>query len=252
MNKLKDFLDEQVAKYNQPDFIPEDPISIPHLFTKKQDIEIAGLFAAILAWGQRKTIINKCQSLIEMMDHAPHDFIINHQEEDLKRFLSFKHRTFNATDTLFFIAILKAHYQKHDSLETAFTLGKSGNMETFLINFHNTCFAHPDAPDRTRKHIATPARKSACKRLNMYLRWMVRKDNKGVDFGLWQGITPNQLICPLDVHVERVAKRLGLLHRKPSDWLAAQELTTHLRELDPIDPVKYDFALFGLGVMEKF
>lgn len=252
MNKLKDFLDEQVTKYNQLDFIPEDPISIPHLFTKKQDIEISGLFAATLAWGQRKTIINKCKSLMQMMDHAPHDFIVNHQDEDLKQFLAFKHRTFNATDTLFFIAFLKTHYQKHDSLESAFTLGKSGDMETFLTHFHNTCFAHPDAPDRTRKHIATPARKSACKRLNMYLRWMVRQDEKGVDFGLWRGITPDQLICPLDVHVERVAKRLGLLQRKPSDWRAAQELTANLRELDPTDPVKYDFALFGLGVMEKY
>jgi len=250
-NDLKTFLDEKVELYNQPTFIPADPISIPHQFNKKPDIEIAGLFAAILAWGQRKTIINKCNELMQMMDHAPHDFVLNHQENDLKRFLSFKHRTFNPTDTLFFIAFLQSHYQENESLETAFTSGQTGLMETYLSNFHNTLFSHPDAPNRTKKHVATPTRKSACKRLNMYLRWMVRKDNKGVDFGIWNTITPDQLICPLDVHVERVAKKLGLLQRKQPDWRAALELSENLRALDPKDPVKYDFALFGLGVMEK-
>ncbi|WP_422362412.1 TIGR02757 family protein [Reichenbachiella sp.] len=251
-NNLKDFLDEKVALYNQPSFIPEDPISIPHQFNKRQDIEIAGLFAATLAWGQRKTIINKCNELMKMMDNAPHDFILNHGENDLKRFLSFKHRTFNATDTLFFIDFLKSHYSENDSLEAAFTGGKTSDMESYLSNFHNTLFAHPNAPDRSKKHVATPTRKSACKRLNMFLRWMVRKDNKGVDFGIWTEIKPNQLICPLDVHVERVAKRLGLLQRKQTDWRAALELSENLRQLDPNDPVKYDFALFGLGVMEKY
>lgn len=249
---LKSFLDEKVELYNQPSFIPEDPISIPHQFSKKQDIEIAGLFAATLAWGQRKTIINKCNELMNIMDHAPHDFILNHKENELKRFLDFKHRTFNPTDTLFFIDFLKSHYSKNESLETAFTGGTTGDMESYLSNFHNTLFAYPDAPDRTRKHVATPTRKSACKRLNMFLRWMVRKDNKGVDFGIWEEIKPNQLICPLDVHVERVAKRLGLLQRKQTDWKAALELSENLRELDSKDPVKYDFALFGIGVMEKY
>lgn len=249
---LKDFLDEKVELYNQPSFIPNDPISIPHQFTKKQDIEIAGLFAATLAWGQRKTIINKCNELMKMMGHAPHDFILNHKENELKHFLEFKHRTFNPTDALFFIDFLKSHYSKNESLETAFTGGVKGDMESYLSNFHNTLFAHPDAPNRTRKHVATPTRKSACKRLNMYLRWMVRKDNKGVDFGIWNEIQPHQLICPLDVHVERVAKRLGLLQRKQTDWRAALELSENLRELDPNDPVKYDFALFGIGVMEKY
>ncbi|SMD38804.1 TIGR02757 family protein [Reichenbachiella faecimaris] len=251
-NDLKVFLDEKVALYNQPSFISEDPISIPHQFTKKQDIEIAGLFAATLAWGQRKTIINKGNELMQMMEHAPHDFIINHEENDLRKFLAFKHRTFNPTDTLFFIDFLKSHYQKHDSLEIAFTSGQTSNMEAYLINFHRALFTHPNAPDRTKKHVATPARKSACKRLNMYLRWMVRKDNKGVDFGIWNTIKPSQLICPLDVHVERVAKRLGVLQRKQTDWRAALELSNNLRRLDPHDPVKYDFALFGLGVMEKY
>ena len=251
LNNLKGFLDEKVELYNQPSFIPEDPISIPHQFSKKQDIEIAGLFAATLAWGQRRTIINKCNELMQMMDGAPHDFILNHSDDELKRFLNFKHRTFNPTDTLFFIDFLKTHYQENDSLETAFTSGQSGDMEMYLTQFHHL-FAHPNAPDRTKKHVATPVRKSACKRLNMYLRWMVRQDNKGVDFGIWKTIKPSQLICPLDVHVERVARRLGLLQRKQTDWRAAVELSENLRELDPNDPVKYDFALFGLGVMEKF
>lgn len=249
--RLKDFLDEQVDKFNQPDFIPDDPISIPHHFAKKQDIEIAGLFAATLAWGQRKTIINKCNELLDLMDRAPHDFVVHHKESDLKRFLNFKHRTFNATDTLVFIDFLKTHYSQHDSLESAFNINGSRSMFDSLAGFHEYVFSSPNAADRTRKHVATPVRKSACKRLNMFLRWMVRKDAKGVDFGLWQSIAPSQLICPLDVHVARVAKKLGLLKRKPNDWQAALELTKNLRIMDPSDPVRYDFALFGLGVVEK-
>lgn len=249
---LKAFLDEKVALYNQPSFIPDDPISIPHQFSKKQDIEISGLFAATLAWGQRKTIINKCNELMEMMDHTPHDFILHHSDHDLKRFLNFKHRTFNPTDTLFFIDFLNAHYRHHDSLESAFVSGGNGDMKSYLTNFHDSLFEHPNAPDRTKKHVATPKRKSACKRLNMYLRWMVRKDEKGVDFGIWNTITPAQLICPLDVHVDRVAKKLGLLKRKATDWQAALELSEKLKQFDPLDPVKYDFALFGLGIMEKY
>ena len=250
-NNLKDFLDEKVALYNQFSFIPDDPISIPHQFSKKQDIEIAGLFAATLAWGQRKTIINKCKELMQMMDNSPYDFILNHQENDLKQFLTFKHRTFNPTDTLFFIDFLKSHFSVHSSLEMAFKSENQSGMENYLINFHDLLFSHPHAPDRTKKHVATPARKSACKRLNMFLRWMVRKDDEGVDFGIWKNIKSSELICPLDVHVERVAKKLGLLERKQPDWRAAIELTENLKKLDPQDPVKYDFALFGLGVMEK-
>lgn len=251
-SKLKDFLDANFEKYNQASFIIDDPISIPHLFTKKQDIEIAGLFAATLAWGQRKTIINKCKELISLMDNAPYDFVVNHQENDLKRFLNFKHRTFNATDTLFFIHFLKRHYANNKSLESAFVSSKNGDMASYLSHFHSNMFTSPDAPGRTKKHVSTPERKSACKRLNMFMRWMVRKDNCGVDFGIWNNISSAQLICPLDVHVERVAKKLGLLQRKQPDWKAAQELTQNLRELDPRDPVKYDFALFGLGVVEKY
>uniref|UniRef100_UPI00404846A7 TIGR02757 family protein n=1 Tax=Roseivirga sp. TaxID=1964215 RepID=UPI00404846A7 len=239
----KAFLDQKVAQYNRPDFIPNDPIVIPHGFSKKEDIEIAGFWAAVLAWGQRITIINKCNELFAAMDHAPHDFILNHKESDLKRFLNFKHRTFNATDTLYFIAFFKDFYTQHASLEEAFVLGmKKGDIdiENGLIHFHNQFFSLPDAPERTQKHIATPARKSACKRLNMFLRWMVRDVNQGVDFGIWNKISPSQLICPCDLHVDRVGRKLGLITRKQTDWQTAQELTVNLRLFDSNDPVKYD------------
>lgn len=255
MSSIKDFLDEKVIQYNQPSFITLDPISIPHRFSKKQDIEISGFFAAILAWGQRKTIINKCLELFSLMDNAPHDFLLHHQEEDLKVLFNFKHRTFNEVDTLYFIHFLSWYYRQHESLEDAFLIGQTGkvdSMESILIRFHEYFFCLPDAPSRTKKHIATPARKAACKRINMFLRWMVRDDDKGVDFGLWNRIKPAQLICPCDLHVDRVARKLGLITRKQTDWQTAIELTERLREFDPIDPVKYDFALFGLGVEEKF
>lgn len=255
MQNLKDFLDEKVAQYNQPEFIANDPICIPHRFSKKQDIEIAGFFASILAWGQRKTIINKCGELFRMMDDAPHDFLLNHQEIDLQTFLNFKHRTFNEIDTLYFIHFLSWFYRGHESLEEAFLKGQTGHvdsMETILTQFYRFFFSLPDFPNRTKKHIATPARKAACKRINMYLRWMVRLDEKGVDFGLWKKISPAQLICPCDLHVDRVGRKLGLITRKQTDWLTAVELTQKLREFDPLDPVKYDFALFGLGIEEKF
>lgn len=255
MSQIKDFLDEKVIQYNQPGFITLDPISIPHRFSKKQDIEISGFFAAILAWGQRKTIINKCLELFSLMDNAPYDFLLHHQEEDLKSLLNFKHRTFNEVDTLYFIYFLSWYYRQFDSLEDAFLIGQTGmrdSMESILTRFHEYFFSLPDAPSRTKKHIATPARKAACKRINMYLRWMVRDDAKGVDFGLWKKIHPSQLICPCDLHVDRVARKLGLITRKQTDWQTALELTDRLREFDPEDPVKYDFALFGLGVEEKF
>jgi len=249
--ELKDFLDAKVIEYNRPDFIDDDPILIPHLFSKKQDIEITAFWTACLAWGQRKTIINKATALFKMMDNAPHDFILNHSDEDLKVFESFKHRTFNATDTLYFIHFLKSYYQAHDSLETGFSQyikPTDSDVMHGLVGFHNAFFALPDAPDRTTKHVATPARKSACKRINMFLRWMVRNDDCGVDFGIWKTIKPSQLVCPLDVHVERVARRHNLLARKQSDWQAATELTNAIKKFDPNDPVKYDFALFGMGV----
>lgn len=250
---LKDFLDEKVEKYNRPGFIVNDPVSIPHLFSKKQDIEIAGLFAATLAWGQRATIIKNCLDLMEKMGHTPHDFILNHKPSDLKPLLGFKHRTFNDTDLLYFIRFLRHHYKKFDSLEDLFIHDQNRpTVEAGLIDFHNSFFDLPDSPSRTRKHIATPARKSACKRMNMYLRWMVRADKHGVDFGIWNRISPAILVCPVDLHVERVARKLKLIKRKNADWEMALELTNNLKRFDPLDPVKYDFALFGLGIEEKF
>jgi uncharacterized protein (TIGR02757 family) len=254
-NQLKDFFDKKVEEYNQPSFIKDDPICIPHSFTQKQDIEIAGLFAALFAWGNRTIIIKKSKELLQRMDDAPYDFAIDHNEHDLKKLLNFKHRTFNDTDLLYFIAFLNFHYKKYESLETAFYKWmnkKDDNVENGLNGFQQYFFSLEDAPQRTRKHIASPAKNSSCKRLNMYLRWMVRRDNKGVDFGLWKKISPSQLVCPIDVHVARVATRFKLLTRKQVDWLAALELTGYLRELDSKDPAKYDFALFGLGVVEKF
>ncbi|MBB5622178.1 uncharacterized protein (TIGR02757 family) [Pedobacter cryoconitis] len=255
--ELKDFLDIKVAQYNRPDFITNDPICIPHRFSKKQDIEIAAFFASILAWGQRKTIINKCTDLFDRMDNDPYNFMLHHGDEDLRRLLNFKHRTFNDTDLLYFISFFKQHYTLSDTLETAFLPANFGQMESFtaehaLNHFRTYFFSLPDSPRRTVKHISSPAQKSTCKRLNMFLRWMVRKDQTGVDFGVWTTISPADLICPCDVHVDRVARRLDLITRKQTDWRTAVELTTELRKFDPSDPVKYDFALFGLGVEEKF
>ncbi len=282
-NDLKDFLDRKVDEYNQRGFIENDPICIPHQFTDKQDREIAAFFAAVLAWGQRKTIINKCTELLSRMDGKPFDFIRHHREADLKQLLGFKHRTFNDTDLLYFVSFFHAHYTRYDSLEDAFlppaansefrmeyaesyspfpgvgTYSSSacllGNLsqsnfsvEEALNHFRVYFFSLPDAPLRTRKHVSSPLQNSACKRLNMFLRWMVRLDDKGVDFGLWRRMVPSQLICPCDVHVERVARKLGLIQRKQSDWKTACELTENLRQLDANDPVRYDFALFGLGV----
>ncbi|WP_293886433.1 MULTISPECIES: TIGR02757 family protein [unclassified Sphingobacterium] len=249
---LKDFLDKKVEEYNQPNFIPNDPIVIPHQFSAKQDIEIMGFLASIMAWGQRKTIINKCKELIDRMDGSPYDYIMNHQEQDLKSLLGFKHRTFKDTDILYFIEFFKYHYGHFESLEDAFLVGQEHNkridVELALNAFKMYFFSLPDYPYRTRKHISSPAQKSTVKRINMFLRWMVRQDDKGVDFGIWKRLSPKDLICPCDVHVERVARKFGLITLDKVNWNTAQELTTNLRLLDPLDPVKYDFALFGLGV----
>jgi|TARA_B110000503_G_C7173487_1_gene425652 uncharacterized protein (TIGR02757 family) len=250
-NELKEFLDEKVFLYNRKSFIAADPVSIPHEFSIKQDIEISGLFAAVFAWGIRKTIIAKCHELMALMDHRPYEFILNHSPTDLKSFLKFKHRTFNTTDTLYFIHWLKWYYSHNDTLETAF-IQEGKDMYHSLKGFHELFFSLEDAPDRTRKHLQTPERRSACKRINMYLRWMVRTDDCGVDFGLWKRLSPANLICPCDVHVDRIARKLQLISRKQTDWLTAVQLTENLKKMDPYDPVKYDFALFGLGVIEKF
>lgn len=213
-----------------------------------------GFFAATFAWGNRTTILNKCNELIELMEREPYQFIIEHAESDLKRFLHLKHRTFQVTDTLYFIEALRWLYREKDGLEGAFCEGvrpTDSNVGNGLIRFHELFFSLSDAPLRTKKHVATPLRKSTCKRLNMFLRWMVRNDDRGVDFGLWKGIRPNQLICPIDTHVNRIARALGLFQRKQTDWLAALELTEALKELNPADPVKYDFALFGMGLDDR-
>jgi uncharacterized protein (TIGR02757 family) len=249
---IKAFLDAKVAEYNRPGFIPNDPICIPHQFSDVRNIEIMGFIAAILAWGQRKTIINKCNEQIGRMDGDPYDFIMNHKDEDLRALLGFKHRTFNDTDLLYFVSFFRHHYEHYDSLEDAFLIDqqKGGliNIETSLNKFKAYFFSLADYPTRTRKHVSSPMQKSTCKRLNMFLRWMVRRDDAGVDFGIWQGIQPSQLICPCDVHVERVARKFRLLTLDKVNWKAAVELTENLRLLDSQDPVKYDFALFGLGV----
>ncbi|MGF7216159.1 uncharacterized protein (TIGR02757 family) [Spirosoma lacussanchae] len=249
---LKDFLDAKADQYNRPSFIERDPISIPHRFSRRQDIEIMGFWAAVLAWGQRPVILKKANELIDLMDGSPYDFVRSHQESDLTRFLAFKHRTFNATDALYFLHFFRTYYQENDSLEDAFvtdSTSTTGNtVESALVAFHDRFCCDPFFPDRTRKHIATPARNSSCKRLLMFLRWMVRRDDRGVDFGLWTRLRPEQLVMPIDVHVNRVARSLGLLNRPQTDWKAAIELTDALRQFDPADPVRYDFALFGLGV----
>lgn len=246
---LKSFMDAKVDEYNRKSFIETDPISIPHAFSLKQDVEITGFFASIFAWGQRKTIINKTFELVDRMGGEPYNFIVNHSDDDLKDLLGFKHRTFNDTDLLYFVDFLKRHYTKHDSLEDAFIPdGGFVDMESALIHFEKCFFDSPDAPQRTRKHVATPARNSTCKRLSMYLRWMVRSDDRGVDFGLWKNIPTSHLVCPIDVHVDRTARQFGLITRKQTDWKTAVELTENLRKMDPEDPSKYDFALFGISV----
>jgi uncharacterized protein (TIGR02757 family) len=249
---LYNLLESKYKQYNTTNFIALDPVCIPHRFSKKEDIEIMGFIAAVLAWGQRKTIINKCTDLIERMDGAPHQFITQHQDVDLKQLEGFVHRTFNDTDLLYFVFALKEMYATFTSMEEVFLKGmnkNSLNIEGGLIAFRNYFFSF-DHPHRTRKHIASPETKSACKRLNMFLRWMVRRDKKGIDFGIWKGIQPAQLVCPCDVHVDRIARQLGLITRTQVDWQTAVQLTENLKRLDPKDPVKYDFALFGMGVVE--
>ncbi|MFM7855928.1 MAG: TIGR02757 family protein [Flammeovirgaceae bacterium] len=246
---LKGFLEEKGLQFNQRSFIENDPVCIPHHYKKKQDIEIAALIASVLAWGQRVTVINKAKEFLSWMEGAPHDFVLHHRDSDLKPFVRFKHRTFNGTDALYFIKTLRHAYQKYPSLEYAFPLRESDlTTEAALTHFHHFFFSLDLVPVRTKKHISNPARNTACKRLNMFLRWMVRQDDRGVDFGLWKKIKPHQLVCPLDVHVERVAYKLNLLKKQPASWKAAVELTNTLKLLDPADPVKYDFALFGIGV----
>ena len=251
LHQVKELLDHKYDLYNRVDFIPEDPVSIPHLFSRKEDIEIAGFLTAILSWGQRKTILNNSKQLLKMMDFSPFEFIIDADENDMKAFRSFKHRTFDGTDCTFFIRSLKNIYRMHGGLEQAFNKQRTAEIKSSIINFRDIFFSIP-FPARTSKHLADPSTGSSAKRINMFLRWMVRKDDRGVDFGIWKSIKASRLYCPLDVHTGNVARNLGLIDRRQNDWKALEELMVHLRAFDPEDPVKYDFALFGLGIFEHF
>lgn len=250
-SEIKEFLDEKVIQYNTPKFIESDPIQIPHLFSKKEDIEIAGFLTATIAWGNRKSILNNSEKLMKLMDMSPYDFVLNHQDSDLDNLEGFVHRTFNSKDLQYFIKSLNNIYRNHKGLEQIFTEGsETSSLQPAIHNFKSVFFELPHEK-RTEKHVSDPLKNSAAKRINMFLRWMVRDDRTGVDFGLWKNLSPAQLSCPLDVHSGNVARKLGLLKRKMNDAKALAELDHNLRKMDPQDPVKYDFALFGLGVFEK-
>ena len=250
--ELKDFLDSKVHQYNNPKFIESDPIQVPHQFSKKEDIEIAAFLTATIAWGNRKSIIKNATQMMQLLDNSPYDFIMQHQDTDLEKLLPFVHRTFNGNDFIQFIKSLKHIYIKHNSLESIFKKhAEINSLQQSIHEFKKVFFEIEHLP-RTQKHISDPLKNSAAKRINMFLRWMVRKDNSGVDFGVWTSLSPSQLSCPLDVHSGNVARKLGLLNRKQNDAKALFELDTALRKLDSQDPVKYDFALFGLGVFEGF
>ncbi|MGB0366558.1 MAG: TIGR02757 family protein [Flavobacteriaceae bacterium] len=246
------FLEEKVQQYESFDFIEADPILIPHQFSQKEDIEISGFLAATIAWGNRKSIINNAQKMMDLMDQAPYEFIINHKEDELKRFEGFVHRTFNADDLRYFIKALRHIYQEHQGLEQLFSqYAAPQSLQAAIHHFKQVFFSLPHQ-QRTQKHVSDPLKGSAAKRLNMYLRWMVRSNKNGVDFGLWKSLHPRQLSCPLDLHSGNVARKLKLLKRKQNDGKALAELDIALRKMDPEDPVKFDYALFGLGVFEKF
>ncbi len=254
MNKkeLKEFLDEKAALYEKPDFIPLDPIQIPHRFTIKEDIEIAGFLAATISWGNRKSIINSANRLMDIVGQSPHDFVMSYTQEDTHLLSNFVHRTFNAIDLDTFIRSLQNIYTNHEGLEQVFANPISQNsLQTAISEFKKVFFEIPHQ-QRTQKHVSDPLRNSAAKRINMFLRWMVRDASAGVDLGIWNSIPSAALSCPLDVHTSTIARKLGLLSRKQNDAKTLKELDTSLRKMDAVDPVKYDFALFGLGAIEKF
>lgn len=252
MEDIKSFLEEKVQRYNNPKFIESDPIQIPHQFTKKEDVEIAGFLVATIAWGKRAMIIKNGQRMMEFMGNDPYEFVMNHTEKDLKGFETFVHRTFNGIDFKYFVKSLQHIYKNHNGLESVFYTHKTADSLQPAIHEFKKIFFETPFPLRTQKHVSDPLKNSAAKRINMYLRWMVRKDHSGVDFGLWKSIAPSLLSCPLDVHSGNVARKLGLLTRKQNDAKALVELDNNLRTMDATDPVKYDFALFGLGVFENF
>ncbi|MES2514361.1 MAG: TIGR02757 family protein [Bacteroidota bacterium] len=254
IKQVKELLDEKYFLFNNTDFIQTDPISIPHQFSKKEDIEIAALLVATIAWGQRTSIINNGNKLMRLMNNEPHDFILNFSKKDVLRFEGFVHRTFNPVDCVFFLNSLKHIYTKQGGLERAFSNNfsdKETDVKNAITNFR-TLFLNTTHQPRSEKHISNPSAKSSAKRLCMFLRWMVRKDKHGVDFGIWKSIRPSQLCLPLDLHTGNVSRKLGLLHRTQNDWQAVEEITSVLRNFDKKDPIKYDFSLFGLGAFEGF
>lgn len=251
-SELKEFLDAKAAQYDHPKFLESDPLQIPHLFTQKADIEISAFLTATIAWGNRKSIINNASRLMGFLHQSPYDFVMHHQESDLEKLSTFVHRTFNGEDLNYFIRSLGHIYQHHGGLENVFSQGVTPHSVQPAISAFKKVFFELPHPKRTTKHVSDPDRGSAAKRINMFLRWMVRENTTGVDFGLWKKIKPSQLSCPLDVHSGNVARKLNLLKRKQNDAKALAELDQNLRKLDSLDPVKYDFALFGLGVFEKF
>ena len=251
-SELKDFLESKVLQYNTLDFIESDPIQIPHLFTQKEDIEISGFLSATIAWGNRTMIIKNSKKMIDLMGNAPYDYVMSHTEDQLEQLDNFVHRTFNGQDFTHFIKSLKHIYSNHNGLEAAFAKNQDpDSLQRSISEFKKLFFEIPHL-QRTQKHVSDPLNNSAAKRINMYLRWMIRQDSKGVDLGIWKSIPTAVLSCPLDVHSGNVARKLGLLTRKQNDAKAVTELDEKLRLLDPTDPVKYDFALFGLGVFEGF
>lgn len=249
--ELKTFLDQKVEEFNEPSFLKDDPLGIVHQFSKKVDIEIMGLLMATIAWGNRKSILTSGKRLVDIFGNEPFDFVMNHKDSDFEN-LHFVHRTFQKSDLQFFVGALREIYLKHPSLENVFTENIDfPGVKGRIVNFRTTLLAYPHEK-RSEKHVANPLKKSAAKRINMFLRWMVRKDKTGVDFGIWNSISPSELFLPLDVHTSTVGRKLGLINRKQDDWQALEELMENLREFDSEDPCKYDFALFGLGAIEKF
>lgn len=248
--ELKEFLDYKANQYEIIDFITSDPIQIPHRFKQKEDVEIAGFLTASIAWGNRLSILKSANKMMALMDDSPYDFIINHKKSDLSIFEGFVHRTFNATDLTFFVRSLQNIYKNHQGLENVFSSNNPSLQDT--IHDFKSIFFEIDHPQRTLKHVSDPLKGSAAKRLNMFMRWMVRSNTKGVDFGIWKQHSPAQLSIPLDVHTGNIARKLNLIQRKQNDSKTLRELDKKLRKFDPVDPVKYDYALFGLGVFEKF
>lgn len=250
--ELKEFLDFKVEQYNTPEFIETDPVQIPHLFSKKEDIEISGFLTATISWGNRKSILKNANSLMDLLDHAPYDFVMQHTVNDLERLENFVHRTFNGRDLIYFIKAFRHIYSEYKGPEHLFSKYSNKNSFQPAIHEFKKIFFELPHETRTEKHVSDPFKNSAAKRINMYLRWMVRNDNNNVDLGIWKNLSPAKLSCPLDVHSGNVARKLGLLKRKQNDAKALNELDKNLRKMDPLDPVKYDFALFGLGVFENY